>query len=152
LVFTRQLNPNSPVQFSTVESRKTFSYFSSDAKREGSHTGYASASSVSSGTTVSKNVIEYVENVVTLRKDRVPSLKKEPFVDNLTNYAAYQSWELQSTRFPHAAPETYSHSWEIVARSIYRDNDYQAHLADTKYFKTDIDKIIAGVPNVIQRA
>ena len=152
LVFEKQLNPNSPLKFSMLESRKSFTYFATDSKRESNYGSGVSASPVSRGTTVSNNVIEYVENVTTIKEKMIPSLKEESYVDNLSNYAAYLSWELQSSRFPNAAAETYSHSWEAVGRSIYRDNDYQAQLAANNYFKNEIDKIISGEPNVIQRA
>lgn len=152
LVFEKQLNPNSPLKFSMSESRKSFSYFASDSKRESNYGSYSSASSVSRGTTVSNNFIEYIENVTTLQDKMVPSLKEEPYLDNVSNYAASLSWELKSSKFPNASPETYSNSWESVARSLYRDLNYKEKLADNAYFRKEIDNLISGENNVLQKA
>ena len=108
------------------------------------------------GTDVVKHVrktgtIDFIQNVYSVNKENIPALKTEPHVDYLQNYAAYLNWELQFTKFPNSPIENYSQTWEGVANSIYDDVGLKTELARTGFFDDEIDVLVEGVSNPVEK-
>ncbi len=144
LGYKKHLNLKSPLDFPMQESKRKFSYNTSEVVKD------IFMGQVSS--TIERGKIEYLENITTLKKDMIPGLKEETHIDFLSNYAAMLSWELQYTKFPNSIPESFSTTWEAVAKSIYKDGGYDKELSRSNYFAKDIDKLLAGETNPVIKA
>lgn len=96
--------------------------------------------------------IDFIQNIYSVNKENIPALKTEPHVDHLQNYAAYLNWELKLTQFPNSAIENYSNTWEGVANSIYHDLGLKTELDRTSFFEDEIDILIAGISDPIQKS
>ncbi|RWX03720.1 DUF3857 domain-containing protein [Flavobacterium cerinum] len=103
-------------------------------------------------TEFSNNKVDYTEHVTTYVLDKMPSMKDESYVDNIGNYTASIEHELSVTRFPNQAIKSYSMNWEDVVKRIYENNDFGPELKKTGYFEKDIDALIAGITNPIEKA
>ncbi|MCM8568999.1 DUF3857 domain-containing protein [Gramella jeungdoensis] len=95
--------------------------------------------------------LDFIQNVYSVNKENIPALKTEPHVDHLQNYAAYLNWELQYTKFPNNPIENYSQTWEGVAKSIYNDVGLKTALDRTGFFEEDVDALITGISDPIQK-
>ncbi|MDX1542991.1 MAG: DUF3857 domain-containing protein [Christiangramia sp.] len=95
--------------------------------------------------------IDFNQNVYLVNQENIPSLKTEPHVDHLQNYAAYLNWELQFTKFPNSSIENYSQTWEDVAKSIYNDVGIKTELDRTGFFDEEVDALLGGVSDPIQK-
>ncbi|PKD15793.1 hypothetical protein APR41_10900 [Salegentibacter salinarum] len=133
--FKMHYNPRSPIIFPIDKSRESFRYNYTQKRRSGDHV---------SNTQYNQKSIDYILNVYNFQKDGIPPLKKEIYVDYLQNYAAYLRWELQYTKFPDSPVESYSRTWEHVAKSIYDDAGLKQEVNKTNFFDDDIDELLAG--------
>jgi hypothetical protein len=70
------------------------------------------------------------------------ALKEESFVDNIQNYRVSIFHELEKTQFYQEPVKDYSQTWEGVAKTIYKDNDFGAELNERQYMLEDLAKII----------
>jgi hypothetical protein len=82
--------------------------------------------------------------VSTYKLSNIPALKDEPLVDNMNNYRAGVMFELVSIDLPGVLSKTYATTWEDVAESIGSSTDYKKELDKTKSFDDDLDLLIAG--------
>jgi hypothetical protein len=103
-------------------------------------------------TEFSNNKIDYTEHVTTYVLDKIPSMKDESYVDNIANYTASIEHELSVTRLPNQAIKSYSMNWEDVVKTIYENTDFGPELKKTGYFEKDIDALIAGITNPVEKA
>ncbi|MEN1784114.1 MAG: DUF3857 domain-containing protein [Bacteroidota bacterium] len=85
--------------------------------------------------------IEFMENVYTVDANHIPSLKEEDYTDNIDNYRSAIKFELASTQFPGRPYKNYSLSWEDVAKSIYKSNNFGDQLQKTKWVAAIVDNI-----------
>ncbi len=85
----------------------------------------------------------FVENVYKVHTSNIPSLKEVDFTDNIDNYRSAVKFELASTRFPNSPYKDYSVSWEDVARSIYKLDDFGVELQKTRLVKEIVDALKA---------
>ncbi|MDC6365824.1 MULTISPECIES: transglutaminase domain-containing protein [Flavobacteriaceae] len=96
--------------------------------------------------------IEFFENVYEVNATNLPSLQEEAFTNNIDNYRTAIKFELASTQFPNSAYKNYSLTWEGVAKSIYDFSGFGTELKKTKYFEEDIDNLIAGTSDKMEKA
>lgn len=147
LNFKRHTNPRSTVDFRLEESKKNFSYnITSIVRAENNGITKRTPSSVE------RSTVEFFENVYSVNQDAIPALKNESHVDYLSNYAAFLKWELQFTKFPNSIVESYSQTWEAVAKSIFKDGGYEKELSRTSYFEKDLANLLAGESNPLIKA
>ncbi|MFD1095075.1 DUF3857 domain-containing protein [Salegentibacter chungangensis] len=146
LGFKMHFNPKSPIFFDIKQDKDMFSYSFTTNNRTGG-TGLKTVKN-----NFNRNKVEFLQNIYTISESDIPALKDEPYVDYLGNYAAYLKWELQYTRFPNSTVENYSLTWEDVAKSIYDDNGIENEIEKDNYFDKDIDKLLAGVTDPLQKA
>lgn len=147
LNFKRHSNPRSAVDFRIIESRKNFSYNITSIERS-SNTGLMARKN----NTVNRSTVEFFENVYSINQDAIPALKTESYVDYLSNYAAYIKWELQFTKFPNSKVESFSQTWEAVAKSIFNDGGYERELSRTSYFEKDLAQLLEGETDPLIKA
>jgi transglutaminase-like putative cysteine protease len=143
LNFKKHVNPRSPIFLEIVETTRNFNHTSTATKR-------------GSGKVVNHKMetttIDYFQNVYSITKENIPSLKTENYLDHLYNYAAVLKWELQFTKFPNSPIENYSQSWEGVAKSIYNNSDFEGELKKSNYYSKDLENVLAGASGEAQKA
>jgi len=103
-------------------------------------------------TSYSTSKVDYITNITTIDLDNVPALKEEKFVNNINNYRSGIKYELAYIKFPNSFAETFTTSWESVAKNIYEYEGFGGELSKTGYFESDIDELIAGSNDNMERA
>ncbi|MDT0621149.1 DUF3857 domain-containing protein [Croceitalea vernalis] len=88
--------------------------------------------------------LEFFENVYKVSSRNIPALKKVPYTDNINNYRSAITFELASTQFPNSPFKNYSKSWDDVAETIYKYDDFGDELKKQRFFKDDIDALISS--------
>ncbi|RDY58865.1 DUF3857 domain-containing protein [Flagellimonas nanhaiensis] len=114
--------------------------------RSQDQSGYMARTSRKSGS------LDFYETVYQVNTQNLPSLKEEAFTNNIDNYRAAIKFELAATQFPNSPYKNYSLSWEGVAKSIYDFNSFGTELDKTRYFEEDIDNLIAGKTDNMEKA
>jgi hypothetical protein len=66
-------------------------------------------------------------------------------VDNIDNYRVSIYNELERTQFPDEKPWDYSSTWEGVAKSIFRDNNFGKQLEERDFLMQDIKLILKDI-------
>ena len=64
----------------------------------------------------------------------VPSLKEEPFTDNMDNYRSTIKMELSAVHYEGEEEKHYASTWVDVAKEIFSDEDFGKELEKTSYF------------------
>ncbi|MEM8999699.1 MAG: DUF3857 domain-containing protein [Bacteroidota bacterium] len=82
---------------------------------------------------------DFSENIYEVNVSNIPSLKEVVYTDNINNYRSAIKFELASTRFPNRPYKNYSLSWEDVAASIYKFDDFGGELKKTRLVKDYVD-------------
>jgi hypothetical protein len=79
----------------------------------------------------------------------IPSLKEEPFVDNIKNYRLAIQHELEKEQFNGEPVKDYSMTWEGVAKTIYKEKSFGEELKEREYVWPDLKKILENknLPN-----
>ncbi|WP_103864683.1 transglutaminase [Aquimarina sp. I32.4] len=103
-------------------------------------------------TSYSNSTLDYVINVNSVDNTHVPAFKKEPYAGNFSNYISSIVYELEYTKFPNGAIKNYSTTWGDVTKEIYQSTKFGDELKREGYFKEDLDKLIKGVVNPVERA
>ncbi len=96
---------------------------------------------VLSGGTISTQ-ITFVENIYSVDKTGIPSMKNEPLSGNMDNYIAGLKLELSSTNFPNSGTDFYTSSWDDVCKTIYESSGFGGELQNTGFLKNEISSII----------
>ena len=95
---------------------------------------------------------QFLANEFLVEMENIPALKLEPHVDNLQNYMGVVKFELQMTKFPDQPYENYSKSWEGVAKTIYDEGGMGDQVKRSGFFKDEVDAVIAGKSDALQKA
>lgn len=74
--------------------------------------------------------------------ENVPALIGENYVDNIKNYRSSINYELERTRFPEEPVKDYSITWEGVAKTIYKEDDFGKELNEHAYLEQDVRAIL----------
>ena len=86
--------------------------------------------------------INFLTDVYKIENDNIPALLEEPYVNNIDNYRTSQHFELSSIKWPNEPIEYFSKSWEDVAKTIFKEEDFGGELRKTSYFEKEIDEVI----------
>lgn len=105
----------------------------------------------SRNTNFSTSVISFNKEITTYELTDVPALKKEPFVNNINNYRSSIKYELSYTKFPNSGLKYYATTWEDVVKKIYDHPNFGTELNKKGYYDDDLETIISGVSNPIER-
>ncbi|WP_081912590.1 transglutaminase domain-containing protein [Salegentibacter sp. Hel_I_6] len=136
--FRMHYNPYSPIVFPIDKTRENFTYRYMQKSRTGDRVVK---------TNYNERSVNYMQDIYSFKRDEIPPLKQEIYVDYLQNYAAYLRWELQYTKFPDDPIENYSQTWEGVAKSIYNDAGLKQEVNRSNFFDKDIDELLAQTQN-----
>ena len=93
----------------------------------------------------------YQENITTYMIDKLPGMKDERYVNNIDNYTSSIVHELTMTKYPNSPVKTFSNSWQDVANTIYKYDDFGPELKKTSYFEADVTALLAGKTTSIEK-
>lgn len=85
--------------------------------------------------------LEFFENVYKVSANNIPALKKVDYTDNIDNYRSAIKFELASTQFPNSVYKNYSQTWEDVAETIYRYDNFGNELKKNRFFKDGLETL-----------
>lgn len=95
---------------------------------------------------------DYRVSINTYNLDNVPALRDEPYVNNINNYRSAVKYELSYTQYPNGTAKSYASTWDDVAKTIYRSENFGEQLKKTSYFKSDIDQLLSTTSDPMQKA
>lgn len=75
----------------------------------------------------------------------IPALKKEKFVDNIDNYKGSIQNELERKRFPDEPVVDLTKTWEGVAKTIYKNENFGDQLKLKDYFLVDLKVLLQDI-------
>ncbi len=75
----------------------------------------------------------------------VPAFKSEPYVDNSENYLSRFDIEVSVINIPGVYYKEYATTWEAVAETLRRDEDFGQHLSGISIFLNGLEKQIKAV-------
>ena len=82
------------------------------------------------------------DKVIEVLEENIPALKPEPYVNNMSNYAASLQLEVASLAAPeYGLYENYATSWEEIAKNILKSSSFGGALKKSKHLKDDILKL-----------
>ncbi|WP_166924710.1 DUF3857 and transglutaminase domain-containing protein [Flavobacterium poyangense] len=81
----------------------------------------------------------------------IPALKEEEFVDNIDNYKGSIQNELELKRFPDMPVVNYTKTWEGVAATIYKEDDFGKELSEKDFFSADLKNVLQGATDPKER-
>jgi len=88
--------------------------------------------------------VSYLDYRTIYSLENIPALKDETFVNNINNYASILEHELSGIKYRDASYETFSTTWEEIAKSINDSEYFGDQLNKTNYFEDDIKTILEG--------
>lgn len=124
----------SPTRTETVENR-TYNFSSKER--------YTDNRTV--GTDFSTSQVNYKETITTYTAQKMPSMKEEDYVNNVSNYISSIEHELSVVKFPNQPVKNLSMTWEDLAKTIYDSESFGAELKKTGYFEEDVKALTAGL-------
>ena len=87
--------------------------------------------------------IEFETNGYEIVLTDVPALKKEDFISNIDNYRGGIEFELNYTKFPNSPLDSYSTSWEAVAKDINDSKSFGDQLDESRFFKKVLEDVVS---------
>ncbi|MGY6520918.1 MAG: DUF3857 domain-containing protein [Mongoliitalea sp.] len=93
----------------------------------------------------SSHRVDYSTRKITLAVRNAPGLKSEPYIDNPFSYASRVDLQLKSVQFPNTQPQQITGSWQEVAESLLKDEDFGKHLTKGKFSKELAQQITDGL-------
>jgi len=97
------------------------------------------------GYTHDVSVINYNDTRTTYVLENVPAIKEESFVNNIDNYKTSIQHELSGKQMPQTAFESFSTTWEAVAKKIYENENFGNQLNKSNYYEADIKNVLQGL-------
>ena len=81
----------------------------------------------------------------------IPSLLDEPYVDNLENYRIAIRHELERVRLPEQPVKDYAMTWEGVATTIFKNENFGKQLNEKMFLMEDLKKILINIELLDER-
>lgn len=89
--------------------------------------------------------VNYTENQTVYKLENSPALREESLVNNIDNYRATIQHELSGRQMPQGMFESFSTTWEDVAKKIYENEDFGTQLDKNNYYEEDLKAILQGI-------
>ncbi|HEY1193264.1 DUF3857 domain-containing protein [Flavobacterium sp.] len=81
----------------------------------------------------------------------IPALLEEPYVNNIENYRGSIKHELERIRMPEQPVKDFTITWEGVATSIFKDDDFGKELNKKDFLLEDVKKLLTNVESLEER-
>jgi len=114
--------------------------------------GFDRYSTGTKGSKYNSSAVDYQKNIIIADLTNIPALKDEVYVDNLNNYQAKLTLELEYIKYPNETANDFTTSWDKVTKTIYSNDDFGGQLNKKGYFKKDLDALLAGVTSPMEKA
>lgn len=75
----------------------------------------------------------------------------EPYVNNIENYKGSIQYELERIRYPDQPVKDYSLTWEGVASTIFKDENFGKELNQSDFLLEDVRKLLANIESLNER-
>jgi hypothetical protein len=75
----------------------------------------------------------------------IPAMLNEPYVNNIENYKGLIRHELERVRMPEKPVKDYSLTWEGVATTIFKDEDFGKELNERNFLLDDLKTLLSNV-------
>lgn len=95
-------------------------------------------------TQIASNTYTYLAKETTYCLQNLPAMKEEDYVNNVKNYCASISHELETISIPGSFFKSFSTDWPTVVKTIYEYEDFGPELNKTGYFEEDIKLLLEG--------
>lgn len=92
----------------------------------------------------------YQEKVTTYYATEVPAFKKERFLKAAKNYLTRITFELEGTKFPNSAYESYSSSWKEVSKELLEHDRFGRALNRDNFIEQEAQLIKAASTNEME--
>lgn len=89
--------------------------------------------------------LNYQEAVTTYELTDVPAMKDESFINTIDNYISSIEHEITMISYPNEPIQSFSTTWEAVAKTIYENDNFGNELNKTGYFEDDIAALLSGI-------
>jgi hypothetical protein len=73
----------------------------------------------------------------------IPSLSREPYIDNKKNYQSRVNFELLSIKHRDQALKTYTTTWPTVVEKMLENEKFGKQLTSTRFIRDDMNEIIS---------
>lgn len=90
------------------------------------------------------NTYGYLAMESTYSLQNIPAMKEEDFVNNMDNYRASISHELEAVAIPGQLYKSFSTNWPSVVKTIYEFENFGPELKKTGYFEEDLKSLLAN--------
>jgi hypothetical protein len=81
----------------------------------------------------------------------ISALRIEPYVNNIENYKGSIQYELERIRYPDQPVKDYSLTWEGVASTIFKDENFGKELNQSDFLLEDVRKLLANIESLNER-
>ncbi|WP_417939398.1 DUF3857 domain-containing protein [Flavobacterium sp. RS13.1] len=81
----------------------------------------------------------------------IPALLEEPYVDNLENYRISIRHELERVRLPEQPVKDYAQTWEGVAITIFKNENFGKQLNEKMFLTEDLNRILININSPEER-
>ncbi|KQO30053.1 hypothetical protein ASF10_05980 [Flavobacterium sp. Leaf82] len=95
--------------------------------------------------------ISYKQISAFYRGKDIPALTTEPYVDNIDNYRGSVQHELERVRYPDQPVKDYTMSWEGVATSIFKNENFGKELNQNDFLLEDVKRLLTNVESKKER-
>jgi hypothetical protein len=89
-------------------------------------------------------------NCIHTGKD-ISGLRLEPYVNNIENYKGSIQYELERIRYPDQPVKDFTMTWEGVASTIFKDEDFGKELNQSDFLLEDVRKLLGNVESLNER-
>ena len=81
----------------------------------------------------------------------IPALLHEPYIDNIENYRISIRQELERVRLPELPVKDYAMTWEGVATTIFKNENFGKQLNEKSFLLEDLRRILINVESMDER-
>jgi len=119
----------------------TFSYMASQASGSSAHGSHRTQYST----------ITQTQTTTTYTAKNVPKIVQEEYVNNFRNYITSIRPELEWIRMPRSPLQTFSTSWEDIAKDAYKRRSFGGELDIKNYFEAELQAVLNNASTPTER-
>jgi len=133
---------------------KGFLYVDIQQKFINKKINFSRRSAVQSGkvrTERSLGSVDLKEKHYTIKKENIPALEKEPFVNNINNYRSACQFELIKYHYPGDREYPFATTWERVSKKIFESSSFGSEIEKQGHYKEELSSLLDNTTNDSQK-
>lgn len=91
------------------------------------------------------NSFSYNQIKTVYKAKNIPAFIPENYVNNINNYYAKLTHELERINMPNEKPKQLASTWESVSESIYNEKEFGKELEKFNYFLNDVSPLVVSL-------